>query len=84
MKLITIIPIIALNCFAGGTMDFSGKLRNFDKDRVDVEDNFKIYTLDRKKLGLQQDKKIAKIKSGEDLNLVIPFDAVLNVKKVNK
>lgn len=65
---------------AGGSFNFSGKLRNFDANTIDVQDEKKIYTIERKALGSIQNDKIAKLKSGEKLYLEVPFDAVQKVK----
>ncbi len=66
--------------FASGNFKLVGKVRNFSSESVDIEDAKKIYTINRKKIGADQDKQIAAAKVGTELKLQVPFVAVDDVK----
>jgi hypothetical protein len=65
---------------AGGSLNMSGKLRSFNSQTIDIEDARKIYSIQRDKLGPDQNKKINQAKAGSEINLQIPFEAMTNVQ----
>ena len=72
--------IISVKAFAGGSMQISGVVRNFNSEKIEIEDDKKIYSIVRIKIIGSQKATIQKLRSGLKLNLTIPFDALTEVR----
>lgn len=80
LLLIFLFPIIG---YSGGNLQLNGVLRNFNSQTIEVEDTGKVYTIIRKKLTGPQTAKLVNLKSGAEMNLSVPFDALTQVRKKN-
>ena len=82
MKIILImIFVFPISSYSGGNLQLNGVLRNFDTQTIEVEDTKKIYSIARKKLTGLQTAKLINLKSGAQLKLSVPFDAVTQIRK---
>ena len=61
---------------AGGSIQLKGKVRSFDKQMLELADANYIYKLDRRSIASVQNPK-----SGQDLEVMVPFNAIKDVKK---
>jgi hypothetical protein len=75
-----LITLLSFSVFAGGSLNMTAKIRNFSPQTIEIEDAKKIYSIQRDKLGPEQNKKIDQAKAGADINLQIPFDAMTAVR----
>lgn len=78
--MICLVIFISSFSFAGGTLQLSGSVHSFDSQTISVNDGIRIYKLEKSKLGGGQSSEIAKAQIGKNLKLVVPFDAVIDVR----
>lgn len=64
------------SAFAGGSIQLKGKVRSFDKQMLEVADNHYIYKVDRRFIA-----SVSNPKSGQDIEMMVPFNAITDVKK---
>ena len=75
--IVTFLPLIS---FAGGTMQISGSVRNFDTERIEIEDHTRIYSIFRKKITGPQTAGFKMLRSGANLKLTVSFDAISDIR----
>lgn len=80
MKSFILLSCVFFSAFAsaGGSIQLKGKIRSFDKQVLELADANYIYKLDRRAIASVQNPK-----SGQNIEVTVPFNAIKDVKKSN-
>ncbi len=73
-------PLVSV---AAGTILLDGKIKSFSPKLVELNDGHRVYVVERKKLTSADDAKLKAATTGENVQLQIPFEAVVSAKKIN-
>ncbi len=66
--------------FASGSFTLEGQVRGFSPESVELFDGQNVFVIERKKLGSAETHKLKLLKSGQKIQLQVPFEAVAAVR----
>jgi hypothetical protein len=72
----------SLIIFASGTMQLEGKVVTLSKEKIEIDDSYHIYLINRDKLANNQNLNNAKV--GDLLQMTLSFDAIEQAKTRSK
>jgi hypothetical protein len=78
----TLVFIYSLIIFASGTMQLEGKIVSLSKEKIEIDDSYHIYLINRNKLA--NNKNLNNAKVGDSLLLTLSFDAIEQTKTLSK
>jgi hypothetical protein len=70
--------------FAAGTIQLEGSIVSISTEKIELNDGNHIYLLLKNKLENNAHLNLANLKTGQNLNLILPFDAIESTQAISK